>query len=131
MSTKIVAVENCGDYLLVKTDGAQFQIYLLDDNIIRLRGTFANEFAPEASYALVKTAWDDQTDAFMADERQRVTPLSLKIQENETSYSVATSKYVLKINKSPFGFEISDTQGRILHRDLPGRTFWQDSKGRS
>lgn len=131
MSTKITAVKNCGDYLLVQTDGAQFQIYLLDDNIIRLRGTFAAQFAPEASYALVKTAWADQTDDFMADERQRVDPLPLNVQEDEDAYRVATARYTLTINKAPFGFEISDLAGHVLHQDLPGRTFWQDSKGRS
>lgn len=67
----------------LKTNGAQFRIYLLDQNIIRIRGTFDDEFSPEESYALVKTAWDDQTDELMKDERQRVKPIPIKLNELE------------------------------------------------
>ena len=38
LSSKIQSVENCGDYLAIKTNGAQFQVYLLDNDIIRMRG---------------------------------------------------------------------------------------------
>src|SRR5699024_7695994 len=104
LSSKIQSVENRGDYLAIKTNGAQFQVYLLDDNIIRMRGTFKDEFAPEASYALVKTAWADKTDSLMAGERERVQPLPLDLKEDADSYSVSTKNLTLKINREPFGF---------------------------
>ncbi|MCH5464017.1 glycoside hydrolase family 31 protein [Levilactobacillus tujiorum] len=131
LSSKVQSVENRGDYLAIKTDGAQFQVYLLDNNIIRMRGTFQDEFAPEASYALVKTAWADKTDSLMADERQRVQPLPLDLREDADGYSVSTEKLILKINREPFGFEICDKAGNVLHKDLPKRSFLQDDLGRS
>lgn len=131
LSSKVQSVENRGDYLAIKTDGAQFQVYLLDNNIIRMRGTFQDEFAPEASYALVKTAWADKTDSLMADERQRVQPLPLDLREDADGYSVSTEKLTLKINREPFGFEICDKAGNVLHKDLPKRSFLQDDLGRS
>ena len=66
-STKLLSINNQRDYLDLKTNAAQFRIYLLDQNIIRIRGTFDDEFSPEESYALVKTAWDDKTDELMKD----------------------------------------------------------------
>ncbi|NLR09252.1 MULTISPECIES: TIM-barrel domain-containing protein [Lactobacillaceae] len=131
LSSKVQSAENRGDYLAIKTDGAQFQVYLLDNNIIRMRGTFKDEFAPEASYALVKTAWADKTDTLMAGERERVQPLPLDLQEDADSYSVSTENLTLKINREPFGFEVFDKAGNVLHKDLPKRAFLQDDLGRS
>lgn len=131
LSSKIQSVENCGDYLAIKTNGAQFQVYLLDNDIIRMRGTFKDEFAPEASYALVKTAWADKTDGLMAGERQRVKPLPLDLEEDADSYSVSTANLTLKINRDPFGFEVIDKAGNVLHKDLPKCSFLQDDLGRS
>lgn len=131
LSSKVQSVENRGDYLAIKTDGAQFQVYLLDNNIIRMRGTFKDEFAPEASYALVKTAWADKTDTLMAGERERVQPLPLNLKEDADSYSVSTENLTLKINREPFGFEVLDKAGNVLHKDLPKRSFLQDDLGRS
>ena len=80
-STKLLSVDNHDDYLELKTDGANFRIYLIDENIIRIRATFDNEFSPEESYALVKTAWPDRTDEFMKDERTRVQPIQIDLQK--------------------------------------------------
>lgn len=130
-SRKIVRIKPNQGYLTVQTDGAQFQIYLIDDNIIRIRGTFAKSFAPEASYALVKTAWDDQLDDLFKDEREQVTPLPIQLTENDDEYLVPGPKYDLHIEKNPFGFKITDKSGNVVHEDLPKRSFLQDDNGRS
>ncbi|MDR0483963.1 MAG: DUF4968 domain-containing protein, partial [Alphaproteobacteria bacterium] len=62
-SNNLKSVEKTENYLTIKTEGIQFQIYFLDKNIIRLRGTFKDEFATESSYALAKTAWKDNLDS--------------------------------------------------------------------
>lgn len=130
-STKLLSLDNHKDYLGVKTDGAQFRIYLLDENIIRIRGTFDDEFAPEESYALVKTAWDDVTDEFMADERKKVTPIPVEVKETDDGqYLVSNGKYQLHIHKDPFYFEIEDPEGNIVHSDVPKRAFVEDDNGR-
>lgn len=37
-STKVLEINNQNDFLDVITNGARFRIYLLDENIIRIRG---------------------------------------------------------------------------------------------
>lgn len=131
VSRKLLSITPEGNDLLVKTDGAQFQIYLLDDNIIRIRGTFKDQFDPEESYALVKTAWNDQLDNLFQDERQKVTPLPIKAEDKGSEYLIAGPKYGLHISKDPFEFKITDKAGTVLHEDLPKRSFMQDNLGRS
>ncbi|WP_224428852.1 glycoside hydrolase family 31 protein [Pediococcus acidilactici] len=129
-STKVLEINNQNDFLDVITNGARFRIYLLDENIIRIKGTFADDFAPEQSYALVKTAWADATDELLGDERQRVTPISITVTELADHYCVTNGKYVLNIFKEPFYFEIVDENGRVVHQDLPNRAFVEDDFGR-
>lgn len=130
-STKLIGMDNHGDYLDLITNGARFRIYLLDQNIIRIRSTFDDEFRPELSYALVKTAWEDGTDQLMADERQRVEPIRIKVMDGPGAVKTITNgRYTLTITAEPFAFTIRDWKGRVLHQDLPGRAFVEDSTGR-
>ncbi|CAJ1229874.1 alpha-glucosidase [Levilactobacillus zymae] len=131
VSSKLLNVTDHHDYLDVATDGAQFRVYLLDENIIRIRGTFDQEFAPEESYALVKTAWDDAADDLLADERQRVTPIAIDLKTTDDGYTVNNGKYTLHIHADPFYFEIIDENGHVVHKDLAKRSFVQDNLGRS
>ncbi len=39
-STVLTGITNHGDYCDISTNGAQFRIYVLDENIIRIRSTF-------------------------------------------------------------------------------------------
>lgn len=129
-STKILEIHNQSNFLDINTNGARFRIYLLDENIIRIKGTFAEDFAPEQSYALVKTAWADSTDGLLGEERQRVTPIPIEVTDLDDCYQVTNGKYVLNIFKEPFYFEIRDENGRVVHQDLPNRAFVEDDFGR-
>lgn len=131
LSTKLLEIVDHDDFLELKTNGAQFRVYLLDENIIRMRGTFDDEFAPEESYALAKTAWDDQTDELLGDERTRVQALPTHLQTTDFGYAVSTGKYTLNIYTEPFMFEIVDQNGNVVHKDLAKRAFAQDELGRS
>ena len=127
-STKLISMDNHGDYLDLVTNGARFRIYLLDQNIIRIRSTFDQEFKPELSYALVKTAWKDSTDHLMAHERERVKPIQIDVADGpEGIKTVTNGRYILNIAPEPFAFTITDLEGRVIHRDLPGRAFVEDS----
>ena len=131
ISTRLTGLEHRGDHVDVSTDGARFQVYLLDENIIRIRSTFKDEFPEELNYALVKTAWDDATDELMAGERERVDAIEPHVEEPaEGVYEMSTGKYTLRITSEPFVFEVLDADGNVLHADLPGRSFMQDSLGR-
>lgn len=130
-STKLLSINNQRDYLDLKTNAAQFRIYLLDQNIIRIRGTFDDEFSPEESYALVKTAWDDKTDELMKDERQHVKPIPIKLNEiRKGHFAVNNGKYTLHIYAEPFYMVIEDENGNIIHKDLPKRSYVEDDNGR-
>ncbi|KRM12151.1 TIM-barrel domain-containing protein [Paucilactobacillus suebicus] len=131
VSTKLLNVVNNDDFLELETNGAKFRVYLLDENIIRMRGTFDDEFAPEESYALTKTAWDDKTDKLLGDERTRVQAIKTDPKKTEFGYTVSTGKYTLNIYQEPFAFEIVDENGNIVHQDLAKRAFLQDDNGRS
>lgn len=130
-SSKIESITNHNNFLEINTDGAKFQVYLLDENIIRMRGTFEAEFPEEKSYALVKTAWDDATDNLMQDERQKVDPIHINLKQTDFGYETSTGKYTLRIYKDPFYFEIVDLDGNVVHRDLPERSFIKDDNNRS
>lgn len=131
VSTKLLELVNNGDSLELITNGARFKVYLLDENIIRMRGTFDDEFSPEESYSLTKTAWDDETDELLGDERTRVKALSNKLQTTDFGYSISTGKFTLNIYTEPFIFEVIDENGNVVHKDLAKRSFVQDELGRS
>ncbi len=130
-STKLLKAVNNKDFLELITDGAKFRVYLLDKNIIRMRGTFDDKFAPEESYALTKTAWDDKTDKLLGDERTKVSPIPIELIKTDFGYSVSNGLYKLSIFEDPFYFEITDQNGKVVHQDLPKRSFLQDDLGRS
>lgn len=127
---RILEVSDAGDYLFLRTDGGQFRIYLVDDDTVRFRCTFDDEFAPERSYALVKTAWEDELDGLFGAERMRVKPLTPAAQETEKYWSLRTKNLEIRLCKEPFGIEIYDAGGRLLYEDLKERSFMQDSLGR-
>jgi hypothetical protein len=52
---------NSDNSLLLNIDNCYCKIYLLTDDIIRIRTSFNNDFLEE-SYVLTTTAWDDRFD---------------------------------------------------------------------
>lgn len=130
VSSKIISVKNIENYLEVTTNAAIYRIILLNDDIVRIRCTFNKEFKEEASYALVMTAWKDKTDELLAKERIRVEALSSKYENLDDYIVVATTKLDIKIYKEPFGIEILDKKGNVLHSDLREKAYVKDSLGR-
>ena len=53
---------------LIHADCADILIVFLTDDIVRMRVSFERNF-PEASYALVTTAWEDRLDPLFEGER--------------------------------------------------------------
>jgi alpha-glucosidase len=129
-STKILKVINYNKYLYVETDGGKFQIYFMTDDIVRFRCTFENKFAPECSYALVKTAWKDQLDKVFKNERVNVIPCAVNPREYKAYWEICTKSLKIRLTKDPFGIEIYDKKGNLLYKDLKERTFLLDDLGR-
>ncbi|VBB05792.1 Hypothetical protein LUCI_1003 [Lucifera butyrica] len=130
VSRKIVNVENHHKYLDIDAGPAKYRIILLNDDIVRIRCIFEAEFKPEASYALVMTAWQDHMDAMLQRERKRVEAIATNYEEHETYILMTTKKLDIKIYKDPFAIEISDKNGNILNSDLKERAYVQDDLGR-
>lgn len=128
--THILSLTECGPYVHITTNAGQFQVYLIDDDTIRFRCTFDKEFSPEHSYALVKTAWEDELDTVLADERVRVTPLKAYPVDAGEYWQLATGHLDIHLTKDPFGIEIYNLKGDLLYKDLKERSFMFDDLGR-
>ena len=130
VSKKIVSVESHNDYLSIDIGTAKYRLFLLNDNIVRIRCTFASEFKPEASYALVMTAWQDHMDDLLRGERKSVAAINTTYEDRNTYILLTTKKLDIKVYKDPFAIEILDKDGNILHSDLKERACLQDDLGR-
>ncbi|AQR97326.1 MULTISPECIES: TIM-barrel domain-containing protein [Clostridium] len=130
ISNKIIRLDNFEDYLEIATNAAKYRIILLNDDIVRIRCTFDEEFKDEASYALVMTAWEDKMDELLKNERTRVKAISTKYEDLGNYIVLATKNINVNIYKEPFGIEITDKQGNVLHSDLKEKAYVKDTLGR-
>lgn len=130
VSKKIEEISSGEGFIHIKTDAALFRILFLKDDIVRIRSTFEKEFKKEASYTLVMTAWEDKMDQLFKGERKRVEAVVPDYEDLGDYISLKTSKLQLKINKEPFGIEIYDNVGNLLHADLREKSYVEDKLGR-
>ena len=130
ISNRITRVDNFDDYLEIDTNAAKYRIILLNDDIVRIRCTFDDEFKEEASYALVMTAWEDKMDELLKGERRRVNAINTKYDDLGDYIVLATKNININIYKEPFGIEITDKQGNVLHSDLKEKAYVKDTLGR-
>ena len=96
VSNKIISLKNIDNYLEITTNAAKYRIILLNDDIVRIRCTFDEEFQEEASYALVMTAWEDKMDDLLREERKQVEAVSSKYEDLDSSYSIIYKKFEYK-----------------------------------
>jgi alpha-glucosidase len=85
---------------LIHADCADILIVFLTDDIVRMRVSFERNF-PEASYALVTTAWEDRLDPLFEGERQRVRAREIPCEERENSLCFQTASMKLVMKKAP------------------------------
>lgn len=64
----VTAIDN---YYSVKTNAVEIRLWYLTDDIIRIRAGFDGDW-DEASYSLVKTAWESRTDELLKDYRKKL-----------------------------------------------------------
>lgn len=114
---------------LISADGADVKLIFMTDDIIRIRVSFDKKFE-EASYSLVKTAWEDKLDNIFSEEREKITPLSITYKENNKEIIFKTKSLKLVLNKVPFGFKLFDLDNNLIYKDLEERAFEMDHLGR-
>lgn len=130
ISNKMISIKNYDNYLDIDTDAAKYRIVLLNDEIVRIRCTFDEEFAEEASYSLIMTAWEDKMDGLLREERKRVRAVGSKYEDLGTYLRLSTKKLKVNIYKEPFAIEITDKEGNVLHSDLKEKSYVKDAHGR-
>ena len=130
ISNKMISIKNYDNYLNIDTDAAKYRIVLLNDEIVRIRCTFDEEFAEEASYSLIMTAWEDKMDGLLSEERKRVRAVGSKYEDLGTYIRLSTKKLKVNIYKEPFAIEITDKEGNVLHSDLKEKSYVKDAHGR-
>lgn len=126
----MISIKNYDNYLNIDTDAAKYRIVLLNDEIVRIRCTFDEEFAEEASYSLIMTAWEDKMDGLLSEERKRVRAVGSKYEDLGTYIRLSTKKLKVNIYKEPFAIEITDKEGNVLHSDLKEKSYVKDAHGR-
>lgn len=128
-STRLLQATQTDQYLDVSTNAAKYRIYLINDNVVRIRCTFEDQFAEEASYTLMTTAWEDKLDGVVGG-RRRVEAIPAVYEDMGAYLLLQTGQLRIKLLKEPFAIEITDMEGRLLHQDLAGRSYVKDSQGR-
>lgn len=129
VSRKLLTISEHIDHIELTTDAAMYRIYAMNDEVFRVRCTFEPQFAPEASYALVMTAWEDAMDSVIK-ERMKIVARPLQLLEHEQYYMCSTKSVALKIYKEPFAIVFEDHHGKILHQDVANRSYVQDDLNR-
>ncbi|WP_010519752.1 glycoside hydrolase family 31 protein [Croceivirga radicis] len=93
-------------------NGVLLEITILRDSMVRFR--YATEFAfePDFSYAIsseVNTGYNE-----------------LEVEEKDTSFTIATSKVVIRVAKKNLKITISDLEGNIINQDDNG-FHWEEN----
>lgn len=125
MLTKFKTIQKTQNGYMVHGDNADVMLVFMNDNIIRIRISFSRIFE-ECSYALVTTAWDDELDGLLADERTRINALVIPYKEDDTTVVFQTKTLRLVLNKEPFSFRLYDIKGTLIYQDLKERVFETD-----
>ena len=124
--TKALAVRDCGGYFSVETDAAELRIWFLTDEILRIRAGFDGDFA-ERSYTLVMTAWDDAMDELLKGERTRVVPAAARLTDSDGTAVLQGRRLRVEVEKDPLRICVYDEDGSLLHADIAGRAYLEDS----
>ena len=126
---KYLSHEHTQSGYIIHGDNADVMIVFMTDDVIRIRVSFSRDFR-ERSYALVVTAWPDELDELLRDERTRITPLNVPCEDTADSLTFTTSTLKLVMRKDPLSFSLYDANGKCIYRDLAERAFERDNLGR-
>ncbi len=122
-------VKKEGRWFRIITDAVEMRLLFLTDDIIRIRAGFDGDFAEE-SYSLVMTAWEDRMDEVLKDYRHRIEAADADMTETEEAVILSGSHLKVVIRKNPFLIQIIDSDGTVLHEDIPYRGWQCDSNNR-
>lgn len=140
------------EYFRLMTDAFEIRILFLTDDILRIRAAMDDNFS-EASYTLAVTAWEDQMDELLKDERTRIQPAKGRLIDDPSekeallgtfpgalSYPpfitakdidvIKGEKLTVLVLKFPFMLKIYDKDGDLVHEDIPLMGWQKDANNR-
>lgn len=120
---------NPDNSITLKCDACYVKIYLLTNDIIRIRTAFSDEF-PEESYVLTTVAWKDRFDSLFSNERQKIIAIKPQITDTEANLHFTTDSLKITINKSPYYIQIFNNQEQLIYSDLKSKPYVEDQLGR-
>lgn len=111
---------------IISTNVADIKVIFLSDSLVRIRASFDKKFE-EASYIFTTTAWEDKLDKVLENERKRIESVWPELIENDENVIFKTGRISLYFNKKEIGFKLYDEEDELLHSDVEGNPFIQDS----
>lgn len=126
---EITSCERIDNGYYFNGDSADIKLIFMTDDIVRIRVSFDRKFR-EKSYALVKTAWDDEMDPIFKNERTRIGVVDVNLESTLESYTFKTGSLKVKIDKRPAKITIFDKNDKEIYTDLSERSYEQDFLGR-
>lgn len=113
----------------IRTEGVELRVQMLTAEIVRIRAGFDGDFA-EHSYSLMTTAWDDPTDTLFGDERVRLTPPPVRVEEREDASILHGPRLRVEVRRSPLEVRVLDSDGTVMHADVPLLAYREDANRR-
>ncbi|MEE3481447.1 MAG: TIM-barrel domain-containing protein [Lachnospiraceae bacterium] len=152
IATRLTGIEKEGKTIRIFTDAVEIRLLFLTDDILRIRAGFDGDFE-EASYILTMTAWEDRLDGFLGNERKRIEAADCRLVDSAgevnrlapqftglLSYPQGVSaegltlvmgeRLTVAVYHDPFMLKIYDSDGTLLHEDIPYMGYRADENGR-
>lgn len=132
-ATTLLSTSQDGATVSLHTDAVEIRILALTPDVLRIRAGFdADGTFPEASYSLVTTAWEDQLDDYLGEQRTRIEPSPLRLEDNadDAQVHIRGERLRIEVDRQPFRIQVFDADGTELHTDLIDRGYRLDRNGR-
>jgi alpha-glucosidase len=100
----IISHKESEEYIEFRLSNGKFNIYVIDDNIIRLRFTNKDEFSEAPSYSVI------------FNEKGNVKGM-YSFQESDDSFLLSTKELTCEIKKSPCRISFYDNKMNLINRD--------------
>ena len=118
------------DFVSLVVDDKEIRLYFLEDDILRLRVSFNDEWR-ERSYSLDTVYWEDEFDDFFEGERKNknAKQYEYSIIENK-DYLISSGNLRVVVKKNPFIISINDKEGNCIYESIKDIGFLEDNNNR-
>ncbi len=126
---KYLSMKKTENGYFLHCDTGDVMLIFMTSDIIRIRVSFSRTF-PEASYALVTTAWKDDLDFLFRKERTQIKAIQPIFHDMGESLLFLTDEVKVQVIKEPFYIRIYNKYDKCIYSDLPGKSYEKDYLGR-